>query len=220
MSDEEYRQEVERRWRESMALLGLDPGAEAAKPVLEARPPKVEPVFQAPPSKAEDEPREPEPAPFGSASLEAEPFLDEIQSELPVADENVLVEPAPAEETAPPEEESAAEARPGRRRGRRGRRVKKGEEGKAGADVSTEDSAASADEEAAEEAPRRKRGRGSGRPRTQKDTASSEAASQDVPSQVEPTSDGDEEDEDLQNPADWDVPSWQELIESLYRPER
>ena len=49
MTDEEYRQQVEQRWKETMALLGVDdagPAPEVAKPAEQPQP-KLRPVVQA-----------------------------------------------------------------------------------------------------------------------------------------------------------------------------
>jgi hypothetical protein len=46
-----------------------------------------------------------------------------------------------------------------------------------------------------------------------------EPAGEEPPPAVEPEPE-DEDDEEVENLSNWNVPSWQELIASLYRPER
>jgi hypothetical protein len=242
MTDEEYRQMVEKRWRESMELLGVDPGPQPAPtkhPEREPEPAAEEPVAELP---SAEEPAPPEPPaevatppmeytrpavrahPLPRRLPEAEPIVEEPAA-LPVAQATVedTPEPVAEEETAVKDdsEEPGAEKASGRRRGRRGRRSSRGKKSETPdteAGVTEAPAAKEAEEPAEEEAPSR-RGRGRSRPK-QANTTDTEAADQDeaaAHAADDTEASDDEPDETL---SEWNVPSWQELIASLYRPER
>jgi hypothetical protein len=88
--------------------------------------------------------------------------------------------------------------------------------GEAGAETTAED--------AGEGESSRRRGRGRGRARTKQGKAqrsSDEPTADEEQGQTENRAAEDEgKDEELDNLSDWNVPSWTELIASLYRPER
>ncbi|MCI0681499.1 MAG: hypothetical protein L0Y71_05300 [Gemmataceae bacterium] len=119
--------------------------------------------------------------------------------------------------------------RRGRRRGRRGRRSRsRRDEARAPQALRTEDAEGAPTDEAAveasgppgaEDAPRRV-ARGSRR-RGERDFADEDMDSDDEAARS-PTSAVDEEDDDepIETFADWNVPSWPEIVASLYRPER
>jgi hypothetical protein len=198
MSEEQERSKQEEHWRELAQLLGIGPDAPAAKPVA-ARTPAPPPVeAKAPP------PPPPEPAPVMASVAE---FHEEVVV-TPIVEETSVEEPPLSDlvtgeetETSADWREAEEEDRPRRgkrRRGRRGRR---------------------------EEPPR---------PRMEEKAPDLEATEEEPPF-PEDSDDGEEETEDAAEPVeaqteedldvddtlrDWNVPSWNELIASLYRPDR
>jgi hypothetical protein len=228
---DEHRQQVEKRWRESMALLGLDPETEPGRPspaaVQEKPPAKLIAKVARPEPASEPERSEPEPEWPVTPPPELEAEAAHVREQI-ARDE--AIEAPVGEEIGPEEEPAKLDEKPGRRRrGRRGRRVKKPDEAATGEDQAA---AAESSPEAAEKledgpAPR-KRGRPARPPRGKpvKDAEPVEVVDQDDDGE-EPTSsqhvdeaEGDDDDLDTLNPEKWDVPSWQELIGSLYRPDR
>ena len=139
--------------------------------------------------------------------------------------------PAPAEISveSPVAEEEGAPAR-GRRRGRRGPRRAAEPESESVAETPESgeplESAAKEGAETSEEdkPKRRRRGRGRGRDRRGKeDEVEREETPEEEPvaeEEEEPFAVEEEDDEDATDYSDWSVPSWQDLIASLYRPDR
>jgi hypothetical protein len=236
MSKDDYREEMERRWRESMALLGLDDGpppkAEAA-PKPAPPPPKLEPA-----RKVEDSPPVLTPEPvtmpdFSASDTQSEiedggvtPVIDMpvVGDELPPGDDDH--EPGQAPEPPGPDDKSR------RRRGRRGRRGKRPEDapkraaaGEAVSSEGVESPSEPADERrgrgqrpARDQAERPRRGRGKPAPEREP-----EPVDEDEPIDAENQPAFQEDGLDDGDPPDlseWDVPSWQELIASLHRPDR
>jgi hypothetical protein len=125
-------------------------------------------------------------------------------------------------ETGAPEEKPSR-----RRRGRRGRRTKKPEEA-ATSEGEGEDqapvavAAPEAGEKTDDEPVPRKRGRAPrprGKPVKEAEPVDAvEPEEDDEAISAQPVDDSDDDDFDTHNPEEWDVPSWQELIASLYRP--
>jgi hypothetical protein len=170
---------------------------------------------------------------------EAKPFREETPLPEPVpasASEDITedavaprIEEMPADaESAPPAEEKRRPAR-GRRRGRRGGRrtediaLPAAEHEAPGESERPERAAVEAGEE--ESPPDRSRRRGRGRPRRKKETAdvveSTDALDADtVPSDRPPEPDDESGDDAGEDMSGWTIPSWQELIDSLYRPDR
>jgi ribonuclease E len=71
-----------------------------------------------------------------------------------------------------------------------------------------------------EEPSRRRRGRGRGRGRRdERELAEEPAGDEEVASQKPPVEE-DDDDEPIETFADWNVPSWPEIVASLYRPDR
>jgi hypothetical protein len=222
MTDEEYRQEVERRWQESMALLGL---ASTPPPKKKAEP-QPQPAPQSPPAEVvqefEDElDREAQDwtkAAAAQIAKDTEPAAEEVQSTAGETEETVAEKPLEDEDEDPAT---------GRRRGRRGRgsRGKKPEPAADAAAVTSAEGAAEASkaEKPEEERPGR-RGRGRPRARTEKPAraapgrqAETSAPAKSDSQQAEVEGEADDDTSDL---SEWDVPSWQDLIASLYRPDR
>jgi hypothetical protein len=221
MTDEEYRQQVQQRWKESMALLGLDDAGPAPEP------PKAEPV------KTQPTPAAPLPVQEDAADVHAEADWPAARHEAePVEPEAFQAEPAPTEpvdefeltnepgEAPRPEPESSEDQQGRRRRGRRGRRGGRDESTPGPTDgPDTSEGRGPARDSSEEDSRQRGRGRGRGRPRPVK-PAEVEDTELDEPVTDEPAADRDFGDDEPTDFSEWNVPSWQELIASLYRPER
>jgi ribonuclease E len=221
------------RWQSLAEELGLGPepsspqaGTEADPPVEDVReaPRRTE---EAPQAEMEDLPEarteegEEAPAPRGrrrrgrqpDAPLDIGPVESEpVEAAEPAAEGEDLAPTA----TAPTEEGAPR----GRRRRRRGRKSQSAEPESATEAAGTlEGRAEGVPEEGEEERPRRRRRRG-------KKTAVAEEAStggeEDEASELDqdkpkPALEEEEETEDFST---WNIPSWSEIIASLYRPER
>lgn len=192
MNEEQERNQQEEHWRELAELLGIGSDAPSSKPVAKAPPPKE---AKAPPPLAE---RQPEPVAMPVAARAEEPlpgsFADEIATEEPP-----LPDDAAAEE--PDRDWKDADDRPRRGKRRRGRRGRREEPTPARI---AEDSS---DLEDADEEPLL--------------PEDSDDGSQETEDIAEPVEGQTEEDLDVDNTLrDWNVPSWNELIASLYRPDR
>jgi hypothetical protein len=211
-------------WAALAEQLGL-PRELKQEPQPDAAPQAAEPPVEIPaapvPSVPEAE-HEPEPEPVAERPFADEPSLGQSRhNALLTADEETLEQAAaPAEEAQePPAPEEAAGVEDksppsGRRRGRRsGRgRTTKSTAGEAG------EEAAGDDADKAESG--RRRGRGRSRTRTKQAKAQKPAGEDDEARVVEGSEESEGRDEELDNLSDWNVPSWTELIASLYRPER
>jgi ribonuclease E len=238
MTDEEYRQQVKKRWQESMALLGLDDAGPEPEPEKESpAPTKHTPAAPHLPQTELDQYERPRPAHADAPPVEAQTpnrdVRDRHRREL--EPEEVMTSPRESEPAPEPIEELDREAPPAperesaddesgrRRRGRRGRRGKRPEspttekEGDADATVGMEPAAAK--EESPERENRGRRGRGRQRQRSAK-IAEPQPAEQDELATDEAANDNDIGDDEPNDLSEWNVPSWQELIASLYRPER
>jgi len=228
MTDEEYRQQVRKRWQESMALLGIEdsgsePEPERTAPTAQAdippMPPEREPESISAQSEWSPQPERPhveahplDPEPAHGHEREPEP----AEAEWREPDLSVTSEPTEsvAEEMQPAAEESAAEDPDRRRRGRRGRRGQKPETATA-----KDKGRGKGEVEAHEKEEGGRRGRGRPRQRTSKPPLA-EAVEKDEPETIEAAVDSDFGDDEPTDLSEWNVPSWQDLIASLYRPER
>lgn len=203
---EEARPEAD-HWHELAQQLGLEPDAKPAA--------KVEARSVAP---APSEPAARPPAVQRQPVWEESPPLDMVVSE----EREDRTESAALEsetEIADPPEEDAEAAKPaagGRRRRRRGG-TKRGPE-RAGEERPPREGGSAGDDD--RERPRR---RGRGRPRSAPVVAESEPIEPDetdeLPDEPAPPRYADD-DEPVETFSNWTVPSWNELIASLYRPER
>lgn len=207
MTDENHANQDRSHWDELARQLGLEPEQSGRKPEAPAKPIRSpEPVAERSP-----ETHAPEPA-FEEDRYEAGPHEDrfeEIASEQPV-------EPHEAEEPAaeePPQRRRGRQGRAGGRRGRRSRDETAAEPGDTGEVVAE---TPPQEETAAEQEPGRRRGRRRGR----RDAEPVEGESKAEPAEEAAAAEEDDSIEEVDTLSDWNVPSWNELIASLYRPER
>jgi hypothetical protein len=178
-----------------------------------------------------------EPEDLGPTEPEAEPEATPRLADLPEADSKESVEEGLGEDALPSGDDDDSRRRGGRRRGRRGRKGPPRREAPATEDVpaarleampaadlgrDAEAAAEPAVEETGEEEPQRRgRGRGRSRQRERKppETAPAPVEDQEVEAELDSADEdldaGDDEPDTL---SDWNVPSWNELIASLYRP--
>jgi hypothetical protein len=147
---------------------------------------------------------------FGSAAEPGKP--PRTGAETPSASREERVEPA----LAPRRREKRAEPQAA---------PPEPEAGTFGEGIDLEESSSAESTAPAEETSDRSRRRGRGRGRPRKDRAEKETAevqtegkSEELPDQAPPEDDLNQEEMDTLS--DWNVPSWAELIASLYRPER
>jgi hypothetical protein len=227
-------EELQNHWQELAEQLGLEPDQPAGKspPAQETRPaPRADPA-----SRYQDRPREVSRRPADQAPDQARG----LHRHAPVA-ENTPVEAAaseaPLEEVVAPvpgvapaaDDEEAEQGRGSEGRGRR-RRRRRSKSGRDSGPAETNESAEAVTEgtapkespieEEGHETPRGgRRGRGRRRPETGKPPSRREAVAREEESLPEdaPAAADDDEVDDLSN---WQAPSWQELIASLYRPDR
>jgi ribonuclease E len=241
MTDEEYRQQVQKRWQESMALLGFeDSGPEPLADV--EQPAKEVPGPAQPASLTESDPDEESPG-STSAPHPAEPYAsptsayeewDGIQEEQAAVVHTPMPKPTPQTEavdlTAEPPapvvevqgggEDQRGEKEPlRRRRGRRGR-GRRSEGGESERQHGQGEESGRHDEETSERQGSGRRGRGRSRQRVEDSHQEEEAADLEESATEEAADDSDFPDDEQNDFSDWNVPSWQELIASLYRPER
>jgi hypothetical protein len=248
MTEEEIREQTNQRWKETLALLGLPPATEppaaAHQPPATPEPVAERHVAEPEPARTWQEPEpphrwqpEPEPEAVGWHRREQEPpdsapersKESEPTGEVPPVegpgDVDAFREPSP---TAGGESEDGPRSR-GRRRGRRGgrgrsERATESERPSSGTPAETDVETRSEPEaEPREERPPRRGGRGrSQRGRRDEENETREVREEeDQESEIiseEPAPQGPEEEPDMLS--DWNVPSWQELISSLYRPDR
>lgn len=230
-------QDTQRRWREIAAQLGLD--ADPAPEPPPARPRKEEaPAIRqepTPPAKPALEPPSPRIAEPILISHRQEPAADET----PSFGEGIVVSQEAPGDDAGNEPEDAP--RSGRRRRRRGRRSSREKAEATPPDVEAVREEPAAIEEsvveplepvesealAEEPTPERSRRRGRGRSRRGKEerqpsparAAPVEAELEEEPEELVRRT-GDEEEDEGEDMSSLNVPSWQELIASLYRPDR
>jgi hypothetical protein len=223
MTDEEER--LRQHWQELAEQLGLESGPEPTaveKPALKA----TGPASSAPPARAETSKEYSEGKERTVSAREQGP-----PSSRPVSEEAAPAawhtEDQPEEDI--PEQSSASEGtetvrrRPARKaeRGDRPRRPRANDPSR-GRETAAETGspAGESSEEKSGERSRRRRKASSGRPREEDAPASSAEMQPDEPPDA-PESRAEEADkDDLDTLTDWNVPSWTELIDSLYRPDR
>ncbi len=242
------RQRGRRSWGDTLSELGLE-GETASQPAAPASPPPppappIEPPRSREPSPVPAAPPEEEaPPPRHRRGRRELPPVEDTPEPIESAPEEVAaesVETAPGEES-PADEEGADKGGPRKRRRRRGRRGGRGDKVEEGSE--TPDDVAPVEGEAVltesistqeviEKSPAVReandRGDRSRRPRRRRPgedvaiPAARKVEEEADPEEVEviarePAADEEEPVEDM---SAWNVPSWQEIIASLYRPER
>jgi hypothetical protein len=225
MTDEEYREQIHKRWQESMSLLGFEDSGPKPEPAETEQPTAAEPPATEllpsqsviseimPMAESSEAPSKDHEAQSVLASNDKWSEPERLETVIAAADSETALMSADKKKPLPVQERSEAEG--GRhRRGRRGRRGKRADSEEAKrADDGTESASAE------QESQQRDRGGRRGRPR-QRTSRPAEAANveeETTPSTTESNEFGEDESTD---PSEWNVPSWQELIASLYRPER
>jgi hypothetical protein len=238
MSDEQEKIKQEQHWQELAELLGLEPErAAASAPAAPVSAPanSVEPKElrreAEPESKSIDSARGgPEATARAGSALPAPARIDDRREAgrvLSKTENEGKEQPADARVTEL--EESGRESK--RRRGRRSaesskRAPTKNEGDSSAADAAAEGAAVSDPPGRAEKSKEgRRRGRGRGgqhkKPESENETAVSARAPEEEPAETLPAArDKDDENDEVDNLSDWNVPSWNELIATLYRPER
>jgi hypothetical protein len=232
----------EQHWQELAELFGLPPEKPTTPPARSAPAVREEPR-NAPPPKPEAveapivsrEPEMPryeeetsrlEPEPEESLGWEAE-FDADDPDDTAVVDEQSLTEESAADtadfsERPPTETPEDDKPRRGRRRRRRGRRRGAEGEGRENAEAPVRQEARP--EPAADEGRSRNRHRGSRRDEDDRRRAPVESASDEEWSNQEDREKTESENRPLSledtDFTNWNVPSWQDLIASLYRPDR
>jgi hypothetical protein len=231
MSDEQEQARQRQHWQELAELLGLDPEPAAVSPgqvtgtkpaeAGEIRKPEEAGEPEAPPA-TERRPR----AAVSSPESQWQPIAEAI-------DEAQEVEESPPPEQSAPVQlfsdsgEAEIEERGGGKKRRRGRRSSRDSK-RAGrgdtADPSVNEPAEKSDDESSPEQPRERARRQRGGHRqalpTEKTDFSEVDEEETIESPLAAAEDEDDSDDELDNLSDWNVPSWNELIASLYRPDR
>ncbi len=224
MADDQ--EQLRQHWQQLAEQLGLDASgqpapASAPVPIKEEKPTaaKMGQAEKAAPSEAQTEREETlirnEYKCFGASEAEA-------PAKAPAADQFVAVAEASAGAVLGPPEPSADEPRP-ERRGRRERRPERGERGKSS--HRRRDSGGRRREETpspvverAENSPDMNGPEDSSEPEFPEEIEP--AFVDETPSAEERKQDDEADTDDVDTLSDWNVPSWAELIASLYRPER
>lgn len=215
MTDEERRQREE-HWRALAEQLGLDP---ASEPSPEAEPrtlPRDEPASISPAVRAE----EPEWDPAETQPRSEERAVDaEAEEETHHGTGQAL-----DVDTPPARLERERPARSKRGRGRRAPRKESVAEDPEGTPevMAEREEPPGADHESPvatqESGKRERRGRRRGRPRDHEPVAESDQPEADEPDATAHTEAEEDDTEEVDTLSDWNVPSWNELIASLYRP--
>ena len=225
MADDQ--EQLRQHWQQLAEQLGLDASGQPAPapapvPIKEEKPTtaKMGQAEKAAPSEAQTEREETfvrnEDKAFGASEAEAAP------AKAPASDQFVAVAEASAGAVLGPPEPPVDEPSPGRR-GRRERRPERGERGKSshrrrdsGPRRREETSAPVA--ERAENSPDMDGPEDSSEPEFPEEIEP--AFVDETPSAEERKQDDETDIDDVDTLSDWNVPSWAELIASLYRPER
>jgi hypothetical protein len=190
MSEDQDRNKQEEHWRELAQLLGIGPEAPASK--------SVQAQAKAPPPVEAEAPPPPLPEPECIATPVAE--THEAVIPAPVAEEASVEEPVLPDGLVAQQAEVRSDWRETEERPRRGKRQRGRREEFPPSHMEEETSDLEADEELPE------------------DSENAEEETEDV---TEPVDAQTEEDLDVDDTfRDWNVPSWNELIASLYRPDR
>jgi hypothetical protein len=212
-------------WQAIAEQLGLAPEQEALTEEATPPPAPAAGVKPSPPQPAvkavAERPAAKEPAParqerVAAAKVEEQPSREPPEPPLAEAREESVSTSQPAE---PPEEEAAPKHRRRRRpKSARAAKSNAAEQASAGAGPLEENPG----DEAEERATRRGRGRGRRKKGKPERTAATSVAEDEeiVPKAAEPAETEDADLDDLRSLSSWNVPSWNELIASLYRPER
>lgn len=188
-------------WKDLARDLGVEDATRSAKPAAAAKPeedPEAEPVGEERPARGfAHRPIEPEPAEenLPPPDLEAEAFTDAVDLDTDEGEEGDVEGDASEGESAGEEGQPGT----GRKRRRRRRRRKKGGPAESGAEADpAADDEGDADAEASDDAEAEEVGAGVG-------LAAEEDTGTDVLRDIIAT---------------WNVPSWDEIVGGLYRPER
>jgi hypothetical protein len=212
------------RWRELADLLGLPPDEQKQSAAHAAPPARNEPAIK----HHDRAPSRPEAAPPAAEAFEPAMFEEVVITEMNLHEEDYREPESHFREAASEGADEPADDRPrrGRRRGRRGSRNEWDDrtpvENMANR---TESNQPRADESSTEQlGDQSERGRGRHRPDDSPRDYEEERQDDELPQAeqaetVEPTTD-DADDEEIDRLTDWNVPSWNDLIGSLYRPER
>jgi hypothetical protein len=214
--------QMSKHWEDLAEQLGLDPENSAEMPKTSHEP--AEDI--APPVEGYEVENEPAPEPVAEEETSTAQWR---RDPAPVEDETPTIEEIPAEpkmtgadrRVTESDDERGPKRRSGRRRGRRSRSSEAPATEK-NAETPTEEAGAEKkddDAESVDAASDRSRPRGRGRRRGGDKPIRREEAAADEPTAKEPVV-NDGEDNDLDDLSNWQAPSWQELIGSLYRPER
>jgi hypothetical protein len=217
------------RWRELADLLGLPPDEQKQSAAQPAPPARNEPTT----THHDRAPSRPEAAPPAAEVAEPAMFEEVVITEMNLHEEDYREPESQAREVASEGADEPADDRPrrGRRRGRRGSRNERDDrapvENSAGREEVTEPSGNETSED--DFMDRTEGGGGPGRRRHPEESHrgnvdeearhDEEHAELEETGAMEPTTD-DADDEEIDRLTDWNVPSWNDLIGSLYRPER
>jgi hypothetical protein len=219
MSDQERTRQRE-HWQAIAEQLGLAPEGEqsAAESEDVAEPAKTE-RYARPSEEASEVDLLAAETSFSRSVSEAGP--DDLEQETLHEEEGASEAPSPETHVHSESEEARDEQPTSRRRGRRERseQSRRAVEG-----VQNKGKTASLTEEAAPEEPEEEPRRGRDRSRRRKGKPSRETdqstGTESAPEAGGQQSEADDEIEELGDFSNWNVPSWNELIASLYRPER
>src|SRR5439155_4790112 len=217
MTDHERNRQRD-HWQAIAEQLGLARDAEPGEPEHEAGQERARPA--PPPAEQADEPEEiitaqgadQEEAVFSTEDLDQTQAVDAPETVAEVQNEDV---DAASEESA--EQHGRRQGR--RRRGGKPRRTYE-EKGNEPGETGISPAGDSTLEEGEEDLPRGRHRRDHGREKIDEPEAEAEAADLPAPEAIEQEADDDTEIEELGDFTNWNVPSWNELIASLYRPER
>jgi len=219
---------LDQRWNAIAAELGLEPSSEPAPPPAEAAATETE-------RYPEPEERFEEPVADQAADVVPSPPLarehlhkrEDVRVETPGETMETEFESpgsshAEAAEPVPAPGEQRRERHPERGRGhRRGRPGRLAEPTESAAGGPGEGSAEEGGDSELAHSPRRRRGRSRHRKPDRDDAATTPEEKVEEPPAAESASPpAAEEDEDIDDLSSWTVPSWNELIASLYRPDR
>jgi hypothetical protein len=198
MTDEHQANSDTDHWNDLARQLGLD----------------AEPSAHEPP---------PSPQPHTRRAVHEEPAATE--SARPASKEDIDAGSVRAQRAGPQPTESGAKEEPPadeapRRRGGRGRSSRRGSRSREEGEPrqAPADSAEPTPEEKESSKEERKEGRRRGRGRRRRDSEAEETEA--PPAQAGAAEEEDDRLEEVDTLSDWSVPSWNELIASLYRPER
>jgi hypothetical protein len=210
MTDHERNRQRD-HWQAIAEQLGLARDAEPAEPEHEAGHERATP---APPPAEQAE----EMITAQGADQQETVFSTEDSDQTQAVDVPETLTEVQNEDVDAPSEESDEQRRGRRRRGGKSRRRSE-EKGNEPGERGVSRAGDPALEEGEEDLPRGDRRRG-GHEKIDEAEAEAEAADLPAPEAIEQEADDDTEIEELGDFTNWNVPSWNELIASLYRPER